>query len=205
MASTLPSSITETDAPTPLSVGIFGGSFNPPHVAHALAVVYALATGPFDRVVVVPVYQHPFSKELASFDDRLRMCELGIGWIPGVIVSSVERDLGGESKTLRTIEHLREREPTWNMRLIVGSDVLPDRAKWHRWDLIERLAPPWIIARAGETHHEGLAADAVAHLPELSSTDVRANLSSGRLDRAGSQLHHAVLGYVRARHLFGVT
>src|SRR6478735_3989939 len=91
---------------TPRRVAIFGGSFNPPHVAHVLAVVYALSTAPIDEVLVVPVFHHPFSKELASFDERLAMCELALGWIPRVVVSSVERDLGGSSLTLRTVEHL---------------------------------------------------------------------------------------------------
>jgi nicotinate-nucleotide adenylyltransferase len=183
-----------------LNVGLFGGSFNPPHVAHALAVVFALATGGFDRVLVVPVFQHPFSKELASFEDRLEMCALGVGWIPGVVVSNVERDLGGESKTLRTIEHLRQTHPTWKLRLIVGSDVLADRAKWHRWDEIERVAPPWVIPRAGDPQLESRA---VTSLPELSSTDVRESLKSGRFDIAATQLHHRVLQFISARKLYG--
>ena len=47
------------------NVAIFGGSFNPPHVAHVLAAAYALSSAPIDQVLVVPVYQHPFAKELA--------------------------------------------------------------------------------------------------------------------------------------------
>ena len=87
-------------------IAIFGGSFNPPHVAHVLAVVYALAVAPIDHVLIVPVYQHPFSKELAPFEDRLAMCEAAMGWIPGARVSDVERELGGESLTLRMLTHL---------------------------------------------------------------------------------------------------
>ena len=49
-------------------VAVFGGSFNPPHVAHLLAAVYALSTAPIDEVLVVPVYRHPFSKSLIDFE-----------------------------------------------------------------------------------------------------------------------------------------
>src|SRR5678816_1236754 len=94
-------------------VAIFGGSFNPPHVAHMLAVVYALSTQQIERVLVVPVFQHPFAKELAPFEDRLAMARLALGWLPRTEVSTIERELGGESRTLRTIEALADRHPSW--------------------------------------------------------------------------------------------
>src|SRR5262249_33315608 len=132
-------------------VAVFGGSFNPPHVAHLLAVVYALATAPVDRILVVPVYRHPFAKELAPFEDRLEMCRLAMGWVPGVTISDIERELGGESLTLRTVEHLRSQHPEFELRLLVGADVLPDLPKWHRFERIAALAPPLVLARAGYT------------------------------------------------------
>src|ERR1041384_891173 len=92
-------------------VAVFGGSFNPPHIAHVLAVVYALEVAPIDRVLIVPVFQHPFAKELASFDDRLAMCKAAMDWIPGASVSTVERDLEGESLTLRMLTHLQKEHP----------------------------------------------------------------------------------------------
>src|SRR5262249_23183550 len=116
--------------PGEMRVAVFGGSFNPPHVAHLLASVYALATASIDQVLVIPVFRHPFAKHLASFDDRLEMCRRGLGWIPGVTVSTVERELGGESLTLRTVERLSQQHPTYALRLLIGSDVLADLPKW---------------------------------------------------------------------------
>jgi hypothetical protein len=108
------------------SIAIFGGSFNPPHVAHVLAVTFVLATAEVDRVLVVPTFQHPFAKALASYEDRVRMCTLAMGWLPRVEVSRVEEELGGESLTLRTLEHLHAQHPDWQMRLVIGADVLVD-------------------------------------------------------------------------------
>ena len=65
-------------------VGVFGGSFNPPHLAHVLAVTVVLARFKVARVLVVPTYQHPFAKALASYEDRVKMCELAMGWLPRV-------------------------------------------------------------------------------------------------------------------------
>ena len=150
-------------------VAIFGGSFNPPHVAHVLAAVYVLSTEPVDEVLVVPVYKHPFSKELASFEDRLEMCRMAFSWIPRVVVSAVERELDGESLTLRTIEHLANVHPDWSMRLLLGADVSADLPKWHRFDRIAGIARPIIVGRSGVVA-EG-APEPI--LRRLSSTDGR--------------------------------
>jgi nicotinate-nucleotide adenylyltransferase len=87
----------------PRSVAVFGGSFNPPHVAHLLAATLVLATQDVDLLLVVPAFKHPFAKSLAPFDERVTMCTLAMGWLPGVEVSRVEEELGGESRTLRTL------------------------------------------------------------------------------------------------------
>ena len=70
-------------------VAFYGGSFDPPHVAHVLAVAYLAGMGQFDRVLVVPVFRHAFEKRLTPFGERLRMCELAVGWLPGVEVTGV--------------------------------------------------------------------------------------------------------------------
>lgn len=153
-------------------VGVFGGSFNPPHVSHVLGVTYAKLVAELDRVLVIPVFQHPFAKELAPFEARLAMARAAFRDLPFVVVSDVERQLGGESKTLRTLEHLAATEPGLRLRLIVGSDVLADLHKWHRFDRIRELAPPLFIERAGHPSRPG----ALGVLPEVSSSEIRALL-----------------------------
>lgn len=180
------------------TVGVFGGSFNPPHVAHVLAVQYALLVAPIDRVFVVPVYRHPFSKELESFEDRLAMCQAAFDGLPRVTVSTVERELGGESKTLRTIEHLAGAHADWSFRIILGSDVVPDLPKWHRFDRIAEIAPPFVIERRGAT----APADR-ALLPELSSSEVRELFSRSAFHELAALVPRDVLRYARERGLYG--
>jgi nicotinate-nucleotide adenylyltransferase len=172
-------------------VGVFGGSFNPPHVAHMLAVAYVLATQPVDQVLVVPVFQHPFSKGLAPFDHRLAMCRAAFEWLPNVTVSTVERELGGDSLTLRTLEQLTATHPDWDFRLIIGSDVLPDLPKWHRFDRISEIAPPLVLDRAGWSERR----DRV-FLPEVSSTLVRELATRGDDAALASLVPRAVLAYM---------
>jgi nicotinate-nucleotide adenylyltransferase len=193
-------------------VAFFGGSFNPPHVGHVFAVVYALSTAPIDEVLVVPVYQHPFAKHLAPFADRLEMLRLALGWLPRVTVSTVEEELGGESRTLRTIEHLAAAHPTWSLRLLVGSDVLGDLRKWHRWDRIAELAPPLVLGRAG-ADAQGAAVTWVgagddpyaappALLPRVSSTEIRDALAAGDVASVRALVPAGVLEHIMARGLY---
>jgi nicotinate-nucleotide adenylyltransferase len=192
-------------------VAVFGGSFNPPHVGHVLGVVYALSTAPIDEVLVVPVYQHPFAKHLAPFADRLAMCRLAVGWLPRVVVSTVEEELGGESRTLRTLEHLRATHPSFALRLLVGADVLGDLPKWHRWDRIAELAPPLVLGRRGVSPSDApvtwvgaAAADEppAPVLPRVSSTEIRAALAAGDVDAVRGLVPASVIDHIVAHGLY---
>jgi nicotinate-nucleotide adenylyltransferase len=163
-----------------MQVALFGGSFNPPHVAHVLAVAYVLSTEWVDKVLVTPVFAHPFDKALVPFEHRVAMSEKAVGWIPGVEVSTIESELEPPNLTLRTVEVLRERHPTWRLRLMVGADVLHDAPKWHAFDEVVRRAP-LLLGRAGHPPQGGARKPAGAPhadvpppvLPDISSTQIR--------------------------------
>lgn len=157
-----------------VTVALFGGSFNPPHVGHVLAVAYALSVGLVDRVLVVPVFEHALGKRLEPFEHRLEMAGRAFGWLPGVEVSSIEQRLGAPSRTLRTIQALEAEHPEWALRLLVGSDITGEIEKWHAFEEIERRAPPLVLERAGRELR------APALLPEVSSTEVRTLLGRAR-------------------------
>lgn len=179
-------------------VAVFGGSFNPPHLAHVLAVSTVLVRFDVSRVLVVPTFQHPFAKALAPYEDRVHMCELAMGWLPGVEISRVEEELGGESRTLRTIEHLRTRFPGEPLRFLMGADLVLESSKWYAWDKIAELAPPIVLGRAGVSY-EGAP---VPVLPAISSTDVRTAIAEKRWDDLEPLVPRRVLAYVRAKGLY---
>jgi nicotinate-nucleotide adenylyltransferase len=188
---------------TTLRVAVFGGSFNPPHTAHLETAVVVLACHPIDRVLVVPAFQHPFAKALAPFEDRVRMCELAMGWLPGVEVTRVEQELRGEGKTLHTLEHLRRVHPDWTLRLVMGADLVAESSKWYRFDRVRELAPPLLIGRAGiDVHASDLGPPPRVVLPPISSTEVRAHIRAGAWEELGDIVPRAVLEHVRARGLY---
>jgi nicotinate-nucleotide adenylyltransferase len=179
-------------------VAIFGGSFNPPHVAHVLAVALLWMSGEVDRILLVPTFRHPFGKPLAPFDDRVKMCEAAVGWLPCVSVSRVEEDVGGEGRTVHMLERLGRLYPDWRMRLVLGADLLLEADKWYRFDRVCELAPPILLGRTGFAA-EGAPA---VLLPGVSSTEVRTLIADGRWADVAPLVPHGVLTYVRERRLY---
>jgi nicotinate-nucleotide adenylyltransferase len=180
-------------------VALLGGSFNPPHVAHLMVAWWALSTQPVDEVWLLPAFAHPFGKELAPFEDRVRMCELAARALRGVHVCTAEQELAGDplvGKTARTLEHLHEQHPGYDFSLVVGADVLPDTGKWYRWDRVRELAALIVVGRAGYPELPGAPV-----LPAISSTQIRERL--GRGEDVSGLVPRKVLEYVKERGLYG--
>ena len=179
-------------------VAVFGGSFNPPHIGHVMMAVIVLSTCAVDRVLVIPTYHHPFAKQLAPFEDRVRMMELAMTGIGRVEVSRVEEELGGESRTLRTLEHLQAEHPTWKLRLVMGADLLAESPKWYAFEKIVQLAPPIVLGRAG--------IDAPGApppiLPAISSTEIRAMIAREEWSELEALVPRTVVEHIRARSLY---
>lgn len=186
----------------PEAIAVYGGSFDPPHVAHVLSVVYALSVEPLARVIVVPVCEHVFPKRPVAFEHRARMCELALEGIANAQVSRVEAELSKPNLTLNTLRRLQADHPSRRLRLLIGSDVLGEVGKWHSFDEVSKIAPPLVIARHGfERPGHG-----TPQLPGVSSTQVRDLLQ--RRDDAQAQallcrwVPWRVLRYIDAHGLY---
>jgi len=178
-------------------VALFGGSFNPPHVAHQMVALYVLETAPVDEVWFVPAYEHAFGKPLAPYADRLQMCELAAAALrPRVRVSSVEGEIGGRSLTLRTVRRLAELHPEHAFSLVIGSDLQGDVPTWYGADELQRTISFIVVGRAGAAPAES---GAIA-MPEVSSTAVRAALAAGKA--VDGLVPRAVLDYILRKGLY---
>lgn len=171
-----------------MTVAIFGGSFDPPHVGHVLAVHYVLSVGWADSVIVVPVYEHAFQKRSEKFEHRLALCQAAFAQISRVAVSPVERDLPAPSYTLQTVQALAEAFPGAEFRLLVGADLLADVPRWHRAEELKKLAPLLVLGRAG-VEKSGAPR---ALLPEISSSEVRGWLK----ERSDAAVRDALAAHV---------
>ena len=185
-------------------VAVFGGSFNPPHVAHQLVGLYVLETQPVDELWFVPTYAHPFGKPLVGYDHRLAMCELAAAPLgPRVQISRAEAELAARpgfvaSRTIDLVDHVVAQGHA--PRLVIGSDILRDAAHWYRWDDVVARAPLIIVGRAGHALPAGSAATDVT-MPEISATHVRRLLAAGGSGATGL-VPREVLRYIAQHHLY---
>lgn len=178
-------------------IALLGGSFNPPHVAHVMAALWALATQRCREVWLLPSYRHPFGKVLAPFEDRVAMCRLAVAAVRGAAVCAAEAELAADplcGKTARTLEHLRQKHPDLDFALLIGADILPETAAWYRWDRVNELARVVVVGR------EGYEGGAELKLPAVSSSLVRQRL--GRGEEVSSLVPRRVVDYVQARGLY---
>jgi nicotinate-nucleotide adenylyltransferase len=187
-------------------IAVYGGSFDPPHLAHRHAVEYLAGQGVFDKILVVPVYEHALEKRVAPYEHRIAMCEASMLVSPIAEVSPIESELPPPNYTLNTLETLAKRNPGAELRLVVGADVLLDADRWHAFDEVVKLAPLYPLGR------RGVRCDAApeAVLPEISSTQIRSRLRrrpEGRMSpKLRSLLGHwlvpAVIDYIETHDLY---
>lgn len=160
----------------PCWVGIYGGSFDPPHLAHQLTLLAVLETRPVDEIWLVPTFRHAFDKRLTDFGTRLLWCRaLIVPFGERVRICEVERELGTESRTIDTLDELTRRHPDRSFSLILGTDIRAERSRWKAFDELERRFPIHWIGRVGHSTEPG---DELI-LPDISSTEVRRRLAAG--------------------------
>jgi nicotinate-nucleotide adenylyltransferase len=189
-----------------MKIALFGGSFDPPHVAHQMACLYVLQTYDVDELWMVPCYQHPFDKRMAPYAHRVAMCRLAAAPLgPRVLVSTIEEELGGPSYTLTTVRALTARHPEHEFFLTIGADLLRERERWHgaaelletvRFIVLGRAGAQGGPLREGSDLHHPDSPD----LPAISSTLVRKSLFAGEEPHA--LVSRSVLFYIREHGLY---
>ncbi|MBP7125476.1 nicotinate-nicotinamide nucleotide adenylyltransferase [Myxococcota bacterium] len=177
-------------------VAIFGGSFDPPHVAHVMAVAWALSCTPCRQVLVLPCYEHPLGKQGSPFEARVAMARAAFRpFGHRAHVSMLEARLPRPSFTIQTVRRLVALNPGTRFHLLLGTDILDEQDHWRSFDELMRLAPPFWLARGGP--------DPRAHspvLPAVSSTEIRSALLRG--EDVSNRVPLSVLEEVRRWRLY---
>lgn len=174
-----------------MRLGIFGGSFDPPHVGHLLAASDAVEALALDRLVWVPAGVSPFKhgSTVTPAADRLAMVRLLVGDDPRFAVDPIEIERDGLSYSVDTLAAYAARHPDAERFFLVGEDVLRSFQKWREPERIVSLAR-LVVLRRGE-NEESEATTAAGTLPgeplflrtrrvDVSSTEVRERARAGR-------------------------
>jgi nicotinate-nucleotide adenylyltransferase len=188
-------------------IGVFGGTFDPPHVGHlviAVDVRHALDLDVVLLVVANDPWQKSHLRDISPAADRLAMVQAAVGDVEGLEASDVELARGGTSYTADTLAELRVRHPEAELHLLLGSDAAAGLPTWERVDEVRAAARLVVVARPGSD--DGVPPDGWTwtrvETPrlEVSSTELRARVADGRpLDYL---LTPAVIECIEARGLY---
>lgn len=191
-----------------MRVGLFGGSFNPPHVGHLAVAEAAAEAARLDRVLWMPAATPPHKRDdraLASAADRLAMVRLATAGNERFEVSDAEIARDGVSYTVDTLRALAGERPGDTWHLILGGDSLAAFPTWREPDAILALVRLLVYARPGApvdvspelAPHVDLVAGPML---DLSSTALRARIASGHSVRY--LVPDAVRGCIAERRLY---
>lgn len=167
-------------------LGVFGGTFDPPHVGHLALAEWAREALDLDRVVFVPAGSPPHKRraDLSSAADRVALVRAAVRGHDAFEVSTVETRRRGPSYTADTLRQLRERHPGARLFLLIGADSLADFENWREPDAIAAIATLAVALRPGAPRPAVRHARRVEWLDnpglEVSSSAVRARVRAGR-------------------------
>jgi nicotinate-nucleotide adenylyltransferase len=132
-------------------IGIFGGTFDPPHLGHLIIATELRHALALDRILFVPAGRPPHKAGQIISDDRhrLAMLELALADAPEFEVSTVDLDRGGPSYTSETLLLLQRQLRPAEFVFLMGEDSLRDLPTWHRPDLIAARAELGVARRPG--------------------------------------------------------
>jgi len=168
-------------------LGLFGGTFDPPHLGHLALAEWARERLRLDRVVFVPAGDPPHkrARTVTPAATRLAMTELAIAGREGFEISRVELDRTGPSYTVDTLRTLASERPHARWYLLIGEDSLAELSTWRDPATVVRLATPVVARRAGARSRRParVFGRRVVWLDDfafdVSSSDVRARVRRG--------------------------
>ena len=184
---------------------LFGGTFDPIHIAHLRIANEALKAYTLNRILFVPAANPPHkgSTVLSPYEDRFRMVEIACAPYSSFIPSRLEAS-GDQNYTIDTVERFRtDLVPEDQLFFLIGADAFDELLTWKRWQDLVQLVQFIVVSRPGKDY---LMPDGARVLPlegldlPISSSDIRTRLSSGE---TVTEVPAEVREYIAQRGLYG--
>jgi nicotinate-nucleotide adenylyltransferase len=186
-------------------LGVFGGTFDPPHIGHLIAAQDARSALGLDRVIFVPasVPPHKRTDEITPPGTRLAMVRAAIAGDAGFEVDDLELRRAGPSWTVDTLRELRARLPDAELFLLIGSDQFAEFESWREPAGIRRLARLVVLTREGGSDGPDSVDCVTVTRIDVSSTGIRARVAAGEPIRY--VVPAAVEALIRLHGLYGAS
>ena len=193
----------------PVRIGIFGGTFDPPHLGHLVAASEAASQVGLDEVVFVPTGD-PWQKNHRSVTDsasRLAMTRLAIGGDARFRVSTCDIDRDGFTYAVDTVADVRaEHEEDAEMYFIFGADSLENLHTWHRFEELVAVTEFVALNRPGHSRRAAeVAAEVRVEFVDMPGVDISSSDCRRRV-KAGEPIRYlvpaSVEDYIREHRLY---
>ncbi|MDX1395969.1 MAG: nicotinate (nicotinamide) nucleotide adenylyltransferase [Gemmatimonadota bacterium] len=157
---------------------MFGGTFDPPHIGHAIVARDVLERLDLDRLLVVPAARPPHRDATLPPAVRLALTRRLFEGAEGIEVSDVEYQRSGPSYAVETLEAVRRQTEGADLTLVIGADQLALIDTWHDYERLPRLARIAVMRREGD---EPALPDTARDLPYIAVDVTRIDLSASRI------------------------
>ncbi len=190
-------------------IGIFGGTFDPPHKGHLELAKDAFEQMKLDKVIFIPAAKNPLKNEtpIASNYDRLNMLKILLDDIEEPFeISSYELEANKISYTIDTVNHYRKKFGNTRFYLIIGGDLLANLHKWSRLDKLANLVEFIYVDRPGyQMNSDAILSNLKinkikGHNINISSSEIRENISNELTKNC--YLHKKVVDYILEHKIY---
>ncbi|GEL77521.1 putative nicotinate-nucleotide adenylyltransferase [Tenuibacillus multivorans] len=182
-------------------IGLFGGTFDPPHIGHVKLAETVLRALELDEVWFIPTYQPPHKQNAAADpNSRLEMLRLILKDQENFNISTIEYELKGKSYTYHTMVKLKEQYPSAQFYFIIGGDMVDYLPNWYRIQDLKKVVKFVGVTRKEyeDVRDENVLMVEMEDMP-ISSTEIRHQLKKGNQPEG---LSEDVLQYIRENHLY---
>lgn len=184
-------------------VGLFGGTFDPPHIGHLIIASEVQHTLQLDEVWFIPTYSPPHKEDAQStVYDRLTMLKNMIDNEPGLHISKIEIERKGLSYTIDTINALQDMYKHTKFHFIIGADMVASLHKWKSIDsLIKKIDFVGVSRKGFELSSKYPIITVPIPLIEISSTNIRRRIKHNLPFKYF--VHTKVYNYIKEQRLYG--
>ena len=197
-------------------LGIYGGTFSPPHLGHVGAAKSFYGAVPLDKLLIIPDFLPPHKQidgEISA-DDRIEMCKLAFADVKGAEVSDIEIKRGGKSYTALTLAELSSDEN--ELYFLCGTDMFLTFGEWYKPEEIFKLATICFVRRENDKENDleiqrrteeyinrfsARIIQISAPVTEISSSELRIAIKEDD-ERLVELLPSSVLKYIKERGLY---
>ena len=193
----------------PIRIGLFGGTFDPPHLAHLVVATHVRHVLALDEVVLMVAndpYQKAPNRTVTPAEVRLELVHAAVHGVDGLRAGDDEIRRGGVTYTIDTVEHMRSKLGDVEIFVVIGEDAARSFDTWHRYKELAQISNLVVVNRStsGASNIVPAGATRCEHVTipymDISSSDIRRRVQGG--ESIDFLVRRPVRNLIESQHLY---